>query len=91
MITPTKVLVVAEHEHHDLRASSLNTIKAALQCGGELHVLVAGTAAMGAAMAAAKVAGVARVLLADGGQFAHAGAENMVAQVLALMNGEGGG
>ena len=77
-------LVIAEHDHTSLKGATLNTITAALACGGEVHVLVAGTNAGGAAAAAATIAGVAKVLHADGDQFAHGLAENVAAQVLAL-------
>ncbi|MEO6659291.1 MAG: electron transfer flavoprotein subunit alpha/FixB family protein [Burkholderiaceae bacterium] len=86
-------LVVAEHDHHSVKASTLNTVSAALEVaksdGGEVHVLIAGADAAGAAEAAGKIAGVAKVLHADGAQFAHGLAENVAAQVLALV-GEGG-
>ncbi len=77
-------LVVAEHDNASIKAATLNTVAAALQCGGEVHVLVAGFNAGGAAAAAAGIAGVAKVLHADGECFAHALAENVAAQVLAV-------
>jgi electron transfer flavoprotein alpha subunit len=77
-------LVIAEHDQHSLKGSTLNTITAASQCGGEVHVLVAGADASGAAQAAAKVQGVAKVLHADAPAFAEGLAENVAAQVLAL-------
>jgi electron transfer flavoprotein alpha subunit len=80
-------LVVAEHDNSGIRPATLNTITAAAQLGGQVHVLVAGSGAQGAASAAAKIAGVAKVLHADGDVFAHALAENVAAQVLALAGG----
>jgi len=77
-------LVIAEHDNASLKGSTLNTITAASQCGGEVHVLVAGHNAGAAADAAAKVAGVAKVLLADAPQFADGLAENVAEQALAL-------
>jgi electron transfer flavoprotein alpha subunit len=77
-------LVIAEHDNAHLKGSTLNTITAAAQCGGDVHVLVAGNGAQAAAQAAAQVAGVGKVLLADGAQFADGLAENVAAQVLAL-------
>jgi electron transfer flavoprotein alpha subunit len=77
-------LVIAEHDHASLKGATLNTITAALACGGEVHVLIAGTNASGAAAAAAAITGVAKVLHADGDQFAHGLAENVAAQVLAI-------
>jgi electron transfer flavoprotein alpha subunit len=78
------VLVIAEHDHGTLKPATLNTVTAALQCGGEVHVLVAGHNAGGAAQAAAQIQGVARVLLADAPQLAEQLAENVAAQVIAL-------
>jgi electron transfer flavoprotein alpha subunit len=80
-------LVVAEHDNVSLKGSTLNTVTAALQCGGDVHVLVAGSGAAGAAAAAAQVAGVARVLHADAAGLGHGLAENVAAQVLALAPG----
>jgi electron transfer flavoprotein alpha subunit len=77
-------LVIAEHDHASLKGATLNTITAALACGGEVHVLIAGTNASGAAAAAAAITGVAKVLHADGDQLAHGLAENVAAQVLAI-------
>jgi electron transfer flavoprotein alpha subunit len=81
------VLVVAEHDNASLKGATLNTVTAARQCGGDVHVLVAGLEAGGAAQAAAQVAGVAKVLHADGAALAHGLAENVAAQVLALASG----
>ena len=77
-------LVIAEHDNASLKGSTLNTITAAAQCGGEVHVLIAGHHAGAAAEAASKIAGVARVLLADAPHFANGLAENIAAQALAL-------
>ena len=77
-------LVIAEHDNASIKGATLNTITAALACGGEVHVLVAGHNAGPAAEAAAKVAGVAKVLHADSEALAHGLAENVAAQVLAI-------
>jgi electron transfer flavoprotein alpha subunit len=77
-------LVIAEHDNHTVKGATLNTVSAAIQCGGDVHVLIAGADAGAAAAAAAKIAGVAKVLHADAAYFAHGLAENMAAQVLAL-------
>ena len=77
-------LVIAEHDHGALKGATLNTVTAALACGGEVHVLVAGHDAGAAAQAAAQVAGVAKVLHADGPSLAEGLAENVAAQVLAI-------
>jgi len=77
-------LVIAEHDNATLKGATLNTVSAAAQCGGEVHVLVAGHNAGAAAEAAAKIAGVAKVIHADGESLAHGLAENVAAQVLSL-------
>jgi electron transfer flavoprotein alpha subunit len=80
-------LVIAEHNNHALKPATLNTVTAALACGGEVHVLVAGNDATEAAKAASQIAGVAKVLHAEAEGFAHGLAEHMAAQVLALASG----
>lgn len=77
-------LVIAEHDNASIKASTLNTVTAAIACGGDVHVLVAGENAAAAAQAAAQVAGVAKVLHADGAALGHGLAENLAAQVLAV-------
>ena len=77
-------LVIAEHDNSIIKPATLNTVTAASQCGGEVHVLVAGKDAGAAAQAASQIAGVAKVIHVDGEHFAHGLAENMAAQVLAL-------
>jgi electron transfer flavoprotein alpha subunit len=77
-------LVIAEHDNHSIKPATLNTVTAAAQAGGEVHVLVAGSNAAAAAAAAAQIAGVTKVLHADGESLAHGLAENLAAQVLAL-------
>ena len=78
------VLVIAEHDNATLKGATLNTVTAALACGGDVHVLVAGHNAGAAAAAAAHIAGVAKVLHADAAALADGLAENVAAQVLAL-------
>ncbi|MFM1906537.1 MAG: hypothetical protein RLZZ591_214 [Pseudomonadota bacterium] len=78
------ILVIAEHDHASLKAATLNTVAAAAQCGSDIHLLVAGHNAASAAQAAATVAGVSKVLHADGEAHAHALAENLATQILAL-------
>lgn len=77
-------LVIAEHDNASLKGSTLNTITAATQCGGDVHVLIAGHNAGSAAEAASKLAGVAKVLVADAPYLADGLAENVAEQVLAL-------
>ena len=80
-------LVIAEHDNTSIKASTLNTVTAAAQCGGEVHVLVAGAGAADAARAAAAIAGVSKVLHADSPALAHGLAECLAAQVVALSGG----
>ena len=77
-------LVIAEHDNATLKGATLNTVTAALACGGEVHILIAGHNAGEAAKAAAAVAGVAKVIHAEGAHFEHGLAENVAAQVLAI-------
>src|SRR5215218_9886876 len=77
-------LVIAEHDNASIKGATLNTVTAATQCGGEVHVLVAGHNAGEAAKQAAQIAGVAKVIHAEGEHFAHGLAENVAAQVLAI-------
>jgi electron transfer flavoprotein alpha subunit len=79
------ILVLAEHDHQTLRNASLHAISAAGKLGGDVHVLVAGTNAHGAADAAAKVAGVAKVLLAESPTLQQPTAEAIAAVLLALV------
>jgi electron transfer flavoprotein alpha subunit len=76
------ILVIAEHDNASIKGATLNTVAAAQKIGGDVHVLVAGHNAQGAADAAAKIAGVAKVLLADAPQLAAGLAENVEATVL---------
>jgi electron transfer flavoprotein alpha subunit len=77
-------LVIAEHDNASLKAVTLNTVTAASQCGGEVHVLVAGSGCGAVAEQAAKVAGVSKVLVADAPHFADGLAENVAEQILAV-------
>ncbi len=86
-MTALAILVVAEHDNTTIKPATLNTVTAAAQCGGDVHVLVAGKGAEGAAQAAAKIVGVAKVIHVEGEHFAHGLAENMAAQVLSIASG----
>jgi electron transfer flavoprotein alpha subunit len=77
-------LVIAEHDNAALKGVTLNTVTAAAQCGGEVHVLVAGANCGAVAEQAAKVAGVSKVLVADAPHFADGLAENVAEQILAV-------
>ena len=77
-------LVIAEHNNTSVKGATLNTVTAALACGGDVHVLVAGADAAAAAAAAAQIAGVAKVLHADAPGLNHGLAETVAAQVVAV-------
>ena len=81
------VLVVAEHDNTSIKPSTLNTVTAATKLGGDVAVLVAGSGCDGAAQAAAKIAGVAKVLVADAPHLAHPLAENLAPLVVKLAKG----
>jgi electron transfer flavoprotein alpha subunit len=77
-------LVIAEHDNGSLKGSTHHTVTAAAQCGGDVHVLVAGSNCGAAAEAAAQIAGVSKVLVADAPYFADGLAENVAEQILAI-------
>jgi len=78
------VLVIAEHNNGVLGAATLNTVSAAQKVGGDIAVLVAGQNVGAVAEAAAKVAGVARVLVADDAAYAHQLPENIAPLVVSI-------
>ncbi|CAB3760179.1 electron transfer flavoprotein subunit alpha/FixB family protein [Paraburkholderia solisilvae] len=78
------ILIIAEHDNASVKAATLNTVAAAQKIGGDIHLLVAGHDAQDAAEAAAKIAGVSKVLLADAPQLADGLAENIEATVLSV-------
>ena len=71
------ILVVAEHDNATLKGATLNTVAAAKAIGGDISVLVAGQGCGAAAEAAAKIAGVSKVLVADNAAYGHQLAENI--------------
>ncbi len=77
-------LVIAEHDNGSLKGATHHTVTAAAQCGGDVHILVAGSNCGAAAEAAAGIAGVAKVLVADAPHFADGLAENVAEQILAI-------
>ncbi|UUC52395.1 FAD-binding protein [Pseudomonas citronellolis] len=81
------ILVIAEHNDGALAGATLNTVAAAQKIGGEIHLLVAGQDVGGVAEAAAQVAGVAKVLLADNAAYAHQLPENIAPLVVSLAGG----
>ena len=81
------ILVVAEHDNAALKPATLNTVAAAQAIGGDIHLLVAGAGSRPAAEAAAKVGGVAKVLLADDAGLDHGLAENVAPLLVKLADG----
>jgi electron transfer flavoprotein alpha subunit len=83
------ILVVAEHDNATLKAATRHAVTAAARIGDEVHVLVAGSGCGAAAQAAAAIAGVAKVLVADAPHYAEPLAENEAALVVSLAAGYG--
>lgn len=81
------VLVIAEHDNAKLKAAVLNTIAAAAKIGGDIHVLVAGSQCAAVAQAAAAVAGVSKVLVADSDMYRDQLAENLATLVVGMAGG----
>jgi electron transfer flavoprotein alpha subunit len=81
------VLVIAEHADGAVKPATLTTVGAATKLGGDLHILVVGSDVQGAAQAAAKIAGVTKVLVADAAQYAHGLAENVAPLIVDLAKG----
>ena len=77
------ILIIAEHDHQTLKASTLSTVTAAMKIGGDIHVLVAGSDCAGAAQHAATLQGVTSVKVADALHYANLTAENLTTLVLA--------
>ena len=77
-------LVIAEHDNNSIKSATLNTVTAAKACDADVHVLVAGAGAAAAAQAAAQIAGVTKVILAEGASLKDGLAENVAAQILAI-------
>ena len=71
------ILVFCDHDNGQFGVATLNAVSAAQQIGGDIHVLVAGDTSGTLAAQAAAVAGVAKVLVADGAEYAHGLAENL--------------
>jgi electron transfer flavoprotein alpha subunit len=81
------VLVIADHMDGELKPATLNAVTAAGKLDGEVHVLVAGSGSQAIADAAAKIAGVAKVLHADGSGLTHMLAENAAPVIADLAKG----
>ena len=78
------ILILAEHDNNSLKPVTLNVVGAASKIGGDIHVLVAGSGCDGAASAAAKIAGVSKVIKADAAHLAHGLAEEIAPIIVAL-------
>ena len=83
------ILVIAEHDNVGLKAATLNTVSAAAKLGADIEVLVAGSSCGAAAEAAAKLAGVAKVKVADAAVYAEQGAENLAALLVDVVKAGG--
>ncbi|MCL2589297.1 MAG: FAD-binding protein [Betaproteobacteria bacterium] len=81
------ILVIAEHDNAALKAATLNAVTAAVKLGGDVHLLVAGANVGAVSGAAAKVAGIAKVLVADAPQYEAQTPENLAALVKGLASG----
>ena len=81
------ILIVAEHDNAGLKSATLNTVTAAGQLGGDIAILVVGEGCAAAAQAAAKVAGVTKVLCADSAEYGHDLAENLAPLIAKLAAG----
>ncbi len=81
------ILVVAEHDNQSLKNGTYHAVSAAALCGQDVHVLVAGSDCRGVAEKAAKIAGVAKVLMADATHLEHGLPEDVAAQVLSIAGG----
>ena len=80
-------LVIVEHDNNEVAAATLHAITAAQQIGGDIDLLLAGENCATAAQAAAKIAGVRTVKLADDARFAHGLAENLATLIVEQADG----
>lgn len=78
------ILVIAEHNNHQLKADTAKVVAAAAKIGGDIHVLVAGANCAEAAKQAQSLAGVSQVLVADNAAYEHMLAENIADLVVSL-------
>ena len=81
------VLVYAEHDNAELKVATLNVVTAAAQLDADIHIVVTGQDCASVAAAAAKVAGVAKVLVADDAAYGHRLAENVAPLIAQLAPG----
>ena len=78
------ILIIAEHDNATIRKATLNTVTAAAQIGGDIHIAVLGAGVSGAATAAAAIAGVSKVLTFDDASLAEQTSEALAAQILSV-------
>jgi electron transfer flavoprotein alpha subunit len=83
------ILLLAEHDNATLKAATLNVVTAASAIGGDIHILVAGQNCRPAAEAAAKISGIAKVLVADDAAYANGLAENVAPLIVKLVRDGG--
>lgn len=79
-------LVIAEHDNDSMNIATLNAVAAAQSLGGDIDILVVGSACQGAADQATRVAGISKIIVADNTVYSHALAENvapLIAEVAA--------
>jgi electron transfer flavoprotein alpha subunit len=81
------ILVIADHDNQSVKAGTLNAVAAAAQIGGDIAVLVAGSGCAAAGKAAAQIAGVKKVLVADAAQYKDELAESLAALVVSIASG----
>ena len=75
------ILVFCDHDNGQFGAATLNAVSAAQQIGNDIHLLVAGDTSGKIATQAAAVAGVAKVLVADGAEYEYGLAENLAPMI----------
>ena len=81
------ILILADHDNGQLAAATQNTVTAATQIGGDIHLLVAGDASGDVAKAAAAIVGVSKVLTAGADTMAHGIAENIAPLIQSMASG----
>ena len=78
------ILVIVDHDNSALKSATLHAVTAAQKIGGDIHLLVAGHNCKAVADSAAKVGGIAKVLLADDAAYGNALAENLAKLIVGL-------
>ena len=81
------ILVIAEHDNNAIKPSTLNSVGAAVQLGGNVALLVAGNSSESVAEAGARIAGISKVLHAEAAHFEHGLAEELAPLVVACSAG----